>query len=190
MRLALTVFSAISLTSLSIATPSAPQLASADVLYWPVTSSQPSSLARISYDVTSLTSDVISFSPPNPVDHNNKQQSEIRDQNEDLVRVGLYISTPENSRQWVGTLTTRSSLAGNGGIGPTLRLHLDPSDNEVYQVSVLPPLSATNASGTVNPTIELVSSEVGPYPHLNRPIVVGPDGKNSEELIEKTFFQK
>lgn len=169
------------------ASPSSAQAGSADILYWPVASSQPSVLARVSYDPASLTSDVVAYSPPRVVDLEAHRDSEAEAQ--DLVRVGLFTSTPTNPKQWVGSLTSLSLLAENEGQKPTLRLHLGPS-NEIYHVSVeaSPSSAATSSSAVLN--IELLSSEAGPRPHLNRPVVVGPDGKNPEEIVEKTFFQK
>ncbi|RHZ52728.1 uncharacterized protein CDV56_104916 [Aspergillus thermomutatus] len=169
------------------ASPSSTQAGSADILYWPVASSQPSVLARISYDPASLTSDVVAYSPPSIADLEGHRDSEAVPQ--DLVRVGLFTSTPTNPKQWVGSLTSLSSLAESEDQKPTLRLHLGPS-NEIYHVSLVTssPSAATSSSAGLN--IELLSSEAGPLPHLNRPVVVGPDGTNPEEIAEKTFFQK
>ncbi|KAK9580389.1 hypothetical protein V6Z90_008400 [Aspergillus fumigatus] len=169
------------------ASPSSAQAQSADILYWPVASSQPSVLARISYDPASLASDVVVYSPPRITDLEGGRNLEADAQ--DLVRVGLFTFTPNNPKHWVGSLTSLSLLAENEDQKPTLRLHLGPS-GEVYHVSLAasPPSAATSSSKGLN--IELLSSEVGPRPHLNRPVDVGPDGKSPEEVIEKTFFQK
>jgi hypothetical protein len=144
---------------------------STEILYWPVGSSQPSVLARVSYDPTSLKSDVVSYQPPKDKDG--------------LVRVGLYTSTPTNNKQWVGSLVSLSSLAGNEQ--PTFRLHLGPA-NDVYHVSLsAPSVTQESASG---PQVEIVSNESGTRPHLNRPVVVGPDGQNPEQPEEKSLLQK
>ncbi|CAG7946868.1 unnamed protein product [Penicillium salamii] len=131
-----------------------------DILYWPL-GSEPSLLARVSYDPTSLRSDV-AFHPPAL--------------KEDLVRIGIYTS----ATQWVGSLVSASSLIGN----PTFRLHLD-SAHQVYHVS----LSAESATAATA-QVELVFGEPGTQPHLNRPIVVSPDGTNPEQPEEKTLLQK
>ena len=145
---------------------------STDILYWPVGSSQPSVLARVSYDPTSLKSDVVSYQPP-------------KDQKDGLVRVGLYTSTPTNNKQWVGSLVSLSSLIGNEQ--PTFRLHLGPA-NEVYHISLsAPSIAKESVSG---PQIDIVSNESGTRPHLNRPVVVGPDGQNPEQPEEKSLLQK
>lgn len=169
MRFLPTILSAVSLL-ISVANASL----STDILYWPLGSPQPSVLARVSYDPASLKSDVVSYHPPKD------------DQSDSLVRVGLYTSTPTNKKQWVGSLVSLSSLAASEQ--PTFRLHLSPA-NEIYTVSLS--ASSTSAQGsTSSPRIELVSNESGTQPHLNRPVVVGPDGQNPEQPEEKSLFQK
>ena len=142
---------------------------STDLFYWPVGAASPSVLARVAYDPVSLQSDLVSYTPP---------ADKYRD---GLVRVGVYTSTPSNPKQWVGSLVSWSSFADQQ---PALRLHLSPTSG-IYHVSV----AAAKASATA-PQIELVSNEAGTQPHLNRPVVVGPDGQNPEQVVEKTFFQK
>ncbi|KAJ5605056.1 hypothetical protein N7510_010210 [Penicillium lagena] len=142
---------------------------STDILYWPVGAASPSVLARVAYDPVSLQSDLVSYSPPS---------DKLRD---GLVRVGLYTSTPTNPKQWVGSLVSASSFAEHQ---PVLRLHLGPT-SDVYHVAV----AAAKASATA-PQIVLIPNEAGTQPHLNRPVVVGPDGQDPEQVVEKTFFQK
>lgn len=104
-----------------------------------------------------------------------------------MVRIGLYTSTSANPSQWIGTLTSRavlSKIAAN-----VIRLHLD-SSNEIYHVSLTPASASTASSASPGPVIELVASDAGPRPHLNRPIVLSPDGGNPDEAAEKTLFQK
>ncbi|CDM26716.1 hypothetical protein DTO013E5_7076 [Penicillium roqueforti] len=168
MRFLSTIFSAV-LLLISVANASF----STDILYWPLESPQPSVLASISYDPTSLKSDVVSYHPPKD------------DQRDNLVRVGLYTSTSPNKKQWVGSLVSLSSLTASEQ--PTFRLHLGPT-NEVYTVSLS---ASTSAQGsTSSPQIELVSNESGTQPHLNRPVIVGPDGQNPEQPEEKSILQK
>ncbi|KAF9892386.1 hypothetical protein FE257_002163 [Aspergillus nanangensis] len=150
-----------------------------DVLYWPVTSPEPTILARISYDSVSLEHNLLSYSPPKTTEKDSQDQ---------VVRIGLYTSTATNTKQWVGSLTSLSSLRED--LAPILQLYLGPS-NEVYHVSVMTSsVSTSSPSNVANPSIELVSSKAGPRPHLNRPVVVGPDGTNPDEPAEKTFLQK
>lgn len=142
-----------------------------DVFYWPVEAPQPSVLARVSFDKTSLESDLLSYTPPSDTNH------------DDLVRIGLYTSTPTNPKQWSGSLVSRSSLTSES----LLRLHLDPA-KEVYHVSLGAPSYKSAESAEAG--VELVLQESGPQPHLNRPVVLSPDGQNPEEVPEKSFIQK
>ena len=74
---------------------------------------------------------------------------------------------------------------------PTVQLHLGPR-NEFYHVSVKlsSSLSSETSAAESEPVVELVPSTAGPRPHLNRPIVVSPDGQGPQEVVEKTLFQK
>ncbi|KAL2832379.1 hypothetical protein BDW59DRAFT_139142 [Aspergillus cavernicola] len=152
-----------------------------EILYWPVANPEPSVLAHVSYNPALLKSDLIDYTPPT-------------DLSQDLARVGFYIATPTNQKQWVGTLTSLTALRGDDSRKPTLRLHISPS-NEVYHVSLssdstTSTSSSSSSSSPGNLHIEIVTDEVGPSPHLNRPVVLSPDGKSPEEEPEKTLFQK
>lgn len=57
---------------------------STDLFYWPLGVSQPSVLARITYDPASSSSRVVSYHPPTD------------DARDSLIRVGLYTTTPTN----------------------------------------------------------------------------------------------
>ncbi|KAJ5175485.1 uncharacterized protein N7482_001362 [Penicillium canariense] len=168
----LALVGAITLLIASVRANSLP--ASTDIFYWPVEAAQPSVLARVAYDPSSLKSDVLAYHPPKP------------DHTDGLVRVGFYTATQTNPKQWIGSLVSLSSLIG-AEHPPTLRLHLGPA-SEVYHVS----LAATESASTTAavPPVELVPSKPGTQPHLNRPVVVGPDGQNPEEVPEKTLIQK
>lgn len=147
-----------------------------DIFYWPVEASQPSVLARVSYDPTSLKSDLLSYDPPSSGD------------SDDLVRIGLFKSTATNPKQWTGSLVSRSALTSD--TPPQLRLHLGPAD-EVYHVSLAASVAPLGSSAKVtSPQVELVSNTPGAQPRLNQPVVVGPDGQNPEEVPEKSFVQK
>lgn len=180
------------LTVVVVASSSTPA-STTDILYWPLTSTQPSLLARVSYDPTTLKSDVLSYSSSLPVKNPSSEDSQ------DVVRVGLYTSSPSDSKHWVGSLTSLSALAGGADQVPTIRLHLG-AVGEVYHVSVKKSaleegavsegaVSEGAASGG-DPVVEVVSATAGPRPHLNRPIVVSPEGQGSEEVVEKTLLQK
>ncbi|KAB8069273.1 hypothetical protein BDV29DRAFT_183053 [Aspergillus leporis] len=167
----------ISYTQAAAVTSSQPT--STDILYWPITSSEPSILARVSYDPTSSESNVISYSRPRAA----------KEESYSLVRVGLYTSSGPDPKQWTGTLTTWAAITGSDGQKSVLQLYLD-SSNEVYHVTLKPSSESSIVSTSTSPSIELVHLGAGPRPHLNRPVVVGPGGSNTEEVIEKTFLQK
>lgn len=162
--------------------------ATADILYWPLTSPQPSILSRVSYDPASLKSSILSYTPPqNAI---GAEQSKVDYHTDDLVRIGLFTSTPANPKQWVGSLASLSALTSNRDQKPTLQLHLGPN-NQIYHASLsLSSSNNDNTSSTRDLDIELISNEAGPRPYLNRPVVVSPDGTGTEEVAEKTFFQK
>ncbi|KAJ5096246.1 hypothetical protein NUU61_005602 [Penicillium alfredii] len=169
MRLLLTLLGVLALLAFARADASLP--VSTDILYWPVGASQPSVLARVAYDPTSLNSDVVSYHPP-------KDQA-------GLVRVGLYIP---GSKKWVGSVVSSSSLAGEQ-LQPIFRLHLGPA-NQVYHVSLMASSAPVAKDSTTKAQVELVSNEAGVQPHLNRPVVVNPDGQNTEEVPEKGLLQR
>ncbi|KAJ5770794.1 uncharacterized protein N7511_002845 [Penicillium nucicola] len=166
MRFLHIIFSALSLLA------SVNASSSTDILVWPVGSAQPSVLARVTYDPATMKSNLLSYTPP-------------QTQDDGLVRVGLYTSTPTSNKQWVGSLVSASSFSGNEQ--PTIRLHLGPA-NEVYHVS-LGASSATQDPAT-GAQVDLVANELGAQPHLNRPVVVNPDGGNAEEPEEKSLLQR
>lgn len=149
---------------------------SADLLAWPLSSPQPSPLARISYDPASRQSSLDSYHPPSD--------------DGSLIRLVLAASSSSSSDAksipWAASLTSPASLTTSEDRRPLLRLHLGPA-GEVFHVSVS---ASDNANGTETPAVELVGNEPGPRPQLNRPVVLGPDGKTPEEVVEKTFFQK
>lgn len=175
------------LASSSPSAPSSPHPSTTDILYWPLASPRPSLLARVGYNPASSSADVLSYSPPKPTGSSGSAGG--GDGSEGLVRVGLYTSTPSDSKHWVGTLASVYSLVDGVGSRPTVQLHLGP-ENEVYHVSVKLSSSSDTPTAESGPIVELVPSTAGPRPHLNRPIVVSPDGQGPQEVVEKTFFQR
>ncbi|PYI24242.1 hypothetical protein BO86DRAFT_310588 [Aspergillus japonicus CBS 114.51] len=159
-----------------------PQLSSADVFYWPAAASEPSFLAQISYNSTSMNSEVVSYSPPTPAHAY---------ESSDLIRIGFFATNSSGSKHWVGTATSWSSFFGDEDHRPTLRLYTkSPYEDELYHVALVSSTTFAAFSTLVSPRVELVSNEAGPRPHLNQPVIIGPDGKNADDVVEKTFFQK
>ena len=131
----------------------------------------------------------------------------------DLVRVGLYEGS---ERQWTGVVVGRSALAGaisdnNDGIDDdkevktTLVLHVD-ADGVLYGVGVGAEKVKKRRKGRrvggggdkdgkedkPNVVVEVSRQTLGPRPHMNKPVVLSPDGKKVGESQEpeKTFLQK
>ncbi|GAD94878.1 conserved hypothetical protein [Paecilomyces variotii No. 5] len=156
-----------------------------EIFYWPITAPQPTLLARLAYDPTTLQSKLLSYTPP--VDDSTSSEEDA------LIRIGFFTSTPSNPKQWVGTLVSRSALTTKtDNDTPIFQLLLD-SQNDSYHVALSSAqltLSPTNKDTTAPEPVEIFRSEILPRPALNRPVVVNPDGKGPEEVVEKTFFQK
>ncbi|EGC45525.1 conserved hypothetical protein [Histoplasma capsulatum var. duboisii H88] len=223
MRIAFLSLLSLSLSAFTSASASASAAPlSADIFYWPLSSStsKPIRLAKISYDPSTLTHTVDSYTPPQP---QNVASNNI-DAQADLVRIGLYtnpnLSDTESSsgssqkEQWVGTISSLSLFANTP---QTLTLHLDQNDH-VYHAAISslaspsppssspdsratriktpsppsPPHRNSNGAGTEAGSlrVELIRSNPSPSPHLNRAVVLSPDGTVPEAAIEKSFFQR
>ena len=150
--------------------------ASLELFYWPVGAPQPSILAHVAYDPVSLKSNLLGYHPPTNADKDS------------LVRVGFYTTSPTNARQWIGCLVTLDSLTGIEH-QPTFRLHIGPA-TDIYHVSLAASSVTATESITAGPQVELVLNLAGTQPQLNQPVVVGPDGQHTEEMVEKTLLQK
>jgi hypothetical protein len=148
----------------ALVSASSPPLA-AEILYWPLSAAQPSQLALVNYDPSTLQSTLVSYTPPPSSDN-------------DILRVGLYTMSLE--KQWVGSL---SSIAQVAATNASLTLHLGP-DNQPYHVSIAPSESPSRVQALRD------SPAAAPKPHLNRPVVVSPDGRHPEAVEEKSLFQK
>ncbi|KAE8348005.1 hypothetical protein BDV28DRAFT_144548 [Aspergillus coremiiformis] len=174
----LIVPAATSYSQVSFSSP--PQSSFRDILYWPITSSEPSIFARISFTPNTSEPNVISYSPPSTAQH----------ESQGLVRVGLHTSNGIDPKHWTGTITSWAAIARSDGQKPMLlRLYIDTS-NEFYHIALTSSSESHAASTSTSPKIQLVPLKAGSRPHLNRPVVVGPDGTSPEEAVEKTFFQK
>ncbi|EMC92859.1 hypothetical protein BAUCODRAFT_151255 [Baudoinia panamericana UAMH 10762] len=143
-----------------------------DIFAWPVSAVKSQSLARISYNSTAAT--IKSYTPLSVAD------------NDDVVRVGFY----HPSGSWSGIATSASNLAP--GRDKKLQLHLN-SDGEVYHLG-FKTLEYGTSSKTSNKkddlSVEVMKIKPGPTPHLNKPVVLNPDGTVGDKEPEKTFLQK
>ncbi|KAH8690969.1 hypothetical protein BGW36DRAFT_63138 [Talaromyces proteolyticus] len=154
---------------------------SADIFYWPLTSPQPSLLAKISYDPRTLDSNVLSYTPPSLT----TPREDSSETTQNLVRVGFFTSSSATrSKQWVGSLVSQSALST--GHRQKLHLYLSPAD-DLYHVSLSAHPEQSVDGNALD--VDIVFPDAGALPELNKPIVVNPDGTNTEEP-EKTFLQK
>ncbi|KAK5736739.1 hypothetical protein LTR17_007244 [Elasticomyces elasticus] len=142
------------------------------VYVWPVSATKATNLARITYNSTTATVD--SYTRPSiPAD-------------EETVRVGFY----HESGAWSGIATASSNFALEKN--KKLQLHLN-NNGELYHVGFK--ASDYGTSSKVSNTkdgvsVELLKIRPGPTPHLNKPVVVNPDGSVPAKEPEKSFLQK
>jgi len=150
---------------------------SVTVWSWPMNGS-PQPLAGISIDSTTSAATVEKYTPPDTLDNS-----------ESSVRIGLY--DPATSA-WRGIVTSSTSFSPANQ--PKLVLHMD-NTKEIYHVGFEASPRAAQGANTQSgsdPTlaIEIIRTKPGPKPHLNKPIVLSPDGKLPEKEQEKTLLQK
>lgn len=144
---------------------------------WPLDGT-PQQLAEVSVNTSTSTAAVKSYTPPASLSGVNVP-----------VRVGFYYPTASN---WHGVITSSASFDSSSQ--PKLVLHTDGAD-EVYHLGFEaesrptgPSSTNWNAGSTL--LVEIKKTKLGPTPHLNKPIVLSPDGKLPEKEQEKTFLQK
>ncbi|EDN11226.1 hypothetical protein I7I51_03070 [Histoplasma capsulatum] len=181
----------LSLLSLSVSaftSASAPPL-SADIFYWPLSSSTSKRirLAKISYDPSTLTHTIDSYTPPQP---QNVASNNV-DAQADLVRIGLYtnpnLSDTESSsgsssqkKQWVGTISSLSLFANTP---QTLTLHLD-QNNHVYHAAISSLVSPSPLSSSPDSRATRIKTPSPPSPpHRNSKGAGTEAGSLKVELI-------
>ncbi|KAK5117935.1 hypothetical protein LTR62_003979 [Meristemomyces frigidus] len=145
---------------------------SVDIHTWPLSSTKSQPYAKITYNSTRATI----------TSHNNIALPP----NDDLVRIGFY--TPSN--QWSGILTSAANFVAQKD--KKIQLYLN-TEGEVYHIGFRASNFATS-SKTSNKqddlSVEVLGPQPGPTVHLDRPVVVNPDGSSPEKAPEKTFLQK
>ncbi|KAL9094689.1 MAG: hypothetical protein Q9165_002959 [Trypethelium subeluteriae] len=149
------------------------------VYAWPVSEPKPQVLAEITYDPQSLTASTKKY-------HQIQSTS-----SEDLVRVGLY---DPKTTDWTGIVTSGSHFESK--YAKTIVLHLDHEGRPFYVGFSASVPSKNKKSGEKNNQgfeslkVVLKPPVQGPQPHLNKPVVLNPEGKVDEKEPEKTFIQK
>lgn len=147
-----------------------------DIFAWPLSAATAEAVATVAFNATAAT--VQSASPPTIPPRDGTDG----DPDDRLIRVGFY----HPSGAWSGVATTAANWAA--GKDQTLLLHVN-AQGELYHVG----FTAGDAGARGSPRgirAEVVQVRPGPAPHLNRPVVVQPDGSVPEKEPEKTFLQK
>lgn len=152
------------LTSLAVAIE---QERTIDIFAWPLSDAKPQSLATVTYNSTHASTK--SFKAPKITS------------GDDVVRIGFHHS--------LGSDSFISTAASNLHVDKqkTLQLHTTTS-GEVYHLGfkAVPAVSGTKDELKV----EVIKIREGPKVHLNKPVVVSPDGQVEGKPEEKSFFQK
>ena len=163
--------------TLTLSRPEDPDSIRRTTIYaWPLSSS-PSKLADIEYSPVEQYTSILSYTPP--------------PSSSGLVRVGLYNTS---TKAWLGSTVT-SAASFQPGLQGTISLNAN-AEGAIWRVSfhsskktASTPQSADDA-GNSQPLVEILRPAPAPQPHLNKPLVLSPDGKLPEKEVEKSFLQK
>lgn len=182
---------------LAVVAAAATDVRTVTVWTWPLSSTSPQELAKISYDAQAMTSQVLEYSQPS-----------FFGSPDAPVRVGLYDTA---TSQWRGVLTTVASF--DPALQQDLSLLLDDA-KDVYHIGFsghakptpsesaktkAKPKSKTNSEPEERVTgavdvfplkVTLETPVAGPMVQLNKPVKVSKEGKVEEKEPEKSFLQK
>lgn len=157
---------------------------------WPMSASKPSELAQLEYSEasTGFRSSISNFSPPTLASEGAPSTTK------ELVRIGLYDPA---TKGWQGVVTAANSF--DPKYQQKITLHMDP-DHQPWHIGFSAytkpsPTQKMRRKGEEPEVIPQVISEViipspAPTPHLNKPVVLSPEGKVDDKPEEKTFLQK
>lgn len=154
---------------------------STTVYAWPLSSSSPSKLAEIEYNPAERSTSVLSYSPPKIPSSSSKE----------LVRIGVYNSS---TKAWLGSTVT-SAASFEPDFQGTIRLHVD-AEGEVWRAAFhsarrITPSDQDSRNAEIGKLrVEVLRPVPAPQPHLNKPVVLSPDGKVPEVEVERSFLQK
>lgn len=159
----------------------------ADIYCWPLSSAKPVMLGRLEYDPATFESSFASYQAPSSVPSSASSSSPLSSSSEkdDLARVGFFVGS-----QWVGSLTSLSSLAvARSDNSVSFRVQFDPTSRKPYDISlgkgdVVAPPSISEET----PFVETVPIRRGAVPFLAEP--VDHSKQTTEKGEEKTFLQK
>jgi len=151
-----------------------------DVFAWPLSAIKSQPFAKVSYSFPSLNASIKSYSA-----------TTITDPSE-IVRIGFYTS----GDSWTGIATSPRNLDATRQ--KTLRVIVDDK-GEVFSVVLTGAYTTPSVGGKTTKKadkkdeqllVEVDRQTPGPQPHLNKPVVLNPEGKVEGEEPEKTFLQK
>ena len=149
---------------------------------WPLSSKLPSPFLTIGYNPTTNAYKATDYKPPALPPSTIPEDDETH-----LTRIGLYDA---KSKHWSGVLAHSSVF--HPGQKRTVTLHLDER-GEVQHVGFHAfPVISTSSAAERESEIEVVlqKAQIGPEPHLNKPVMVDAEGKEPEVVVEKTLLQK
>ncbi|KAE9372097.1 cyclin-domain-containing protein [Stipitochalara longipes BDJ] len=131
-------------------------------------------LAEIKYNPSTLSAELTSFDFPE-LDPDSK-----------LLRVGVYDAATSS---WKSSTSTTSAESFAKGYSPTLVLSLD-AQGGVVGVSLKSAKIDAGQTRDFGPKVKVTKTAKAPTPALNRAVVLSPEGKLAEPVVEKTMFQK
>ncbi|KAI9048145.1 hypothetical protein LZ554_007940 [Drepanopeziza brunnea f. sp. 'monogermtubi'] len=139
-------------------------------------SPEPVPLAEIKYSLSTLSSEIVSYIPPD-LDLLSATK---------LLRVGIF--DPSTST-WKSSVSSTSAETFAKGYSPTIVVNLDRQGG-VVGVSLKSGKIDAGATRDFGPRVRVVGMREGKMPDLNRPVVLSPEGKLAEPVVEKTLLQK
>lgn len=131
-------------------------------------------LAEIKYNPSTLSAELVSFDAP-------ELSSESK-----LLRVGVYDVATST---WKSSTSMTSAENFSKGYSPTFVLSLD-SQGAVIGVSVKSTKIDAGETRDFSPKAKVLKSSKGKVPDLSKPIVLSPEGKLEEPIVEKSMLQK
>lgn len=141
-----------------------------DVFAWPLSSTQAQPLASISYNAANAT--VLKYTPP------------AIPTGEDVVRIGFY-----GLGSWSGVATAASNLVPDKG--KRVQLYIN-TNGELFHIGfkALDQTSSKAGKSKDGLEVEVIPTQKGPAPVVNKPVVLNSEGQVEQKEPEKTFLQK
>jgi hypothetical protein len=139
----------------------------------------PVQLAEVSYNPSTLASEITNYIPPSLEDI-------LIDTTSQLLRVGVYDTSLQ---KWKSSVSVTSTSSFERGYSPTIVLSLG-KQGEVIGAAVKSSIVDAGQTRDFAPKVLIKGVVEGKKPELNRPVVLSPEGKIEVEEKEKTLLQK